>query len=102
MTTAVIRVELPYHLQNLARVGPEISLEVEGPITARSIVDALEARYPMLCGTIRDHVTKQRRPFLRYFACQQDLSHGPVDTPLPDAIVSGAEPFIIWGAIAGG
>ena len=102
MTTTAIRVELPYHLQNLARVGPEISIEVAGPITACSIVDAIEARYPMLCGTIRDHVTKQRRPFLRYFGCQQDLSHDPIDTPLPEAIVSGAESFIIWGAIAGG
>jgi sulfur-carrier protein len=102
MTTAVIRVELPYHLQNLARVGPEISIEVEGMITPCSIVDEVEARYPMLCGTIRDHVTKQRRPFLRYFGCQQDLSHDPTDAPLPEAIVSGAEPFIIWGAIAGG
>ena len=102
MTTAVIRVELPYHLQNLARVGPEISLEVEGPVTARSIVDVIEARYPMLCGTIRDHVTKQRRPFLRYFGCQKDLSHDSIDTPLPEAIASGDEPFIIWGAIAGG
>ena len=102
MTTAVIRVELPYHLQNLARVGAEISLEVPLPITAVAILDALEARYPMLCGTIRDHVTKQRRPFLRYFACQQDWSHDPTDTPLPDAVVTGAEPFIIWGALAGG
>jgi molybdopterin synthase sulfur carrier subunit len=102
MTTAVIRVEIPYHLQTLARVGSEISLEVEAPITACSIVDAIEARYPMLCGTIRDHVTKQRRPFLRYFGCQRDLSHDPADKLLPEAIVSGAEPFIIWGAIAGG
>ncbi len=102
MTTAVIRVELPYHLQNLARVGAEVSLEVAFPITAAAILDALEARYPMLCGTIRDHVTKQRRPFLRYFACQQDLSHDPTDSPLPEAVVSGAEPFIIWGALAGG
>ncbi len=102
MTTAVIRVELPYHLQNLARAGTEVSLEVPFPITAAAILDALEARYPMLCGTIRDHVTKQRRPFLRYFACQQDLSHDPTDSPLPEAVVSGAEPFIIWGALAGG
>ncbi len=102
MTTALIRVELPYHLQTLARVGPEISLEVEGPITAGSIIDAIEVRYPMLCGTIRDHVTKQRRPFLRYFGCQQDLSHDPTDRLLPEAIVSGVEPLIIWGAIAGG
>lgn len=102
MTTAAIRVELPYHLQNLARVGPGISIEGEVPITACSIVDAIEARYPMLCGTIRDHVTNQRRPCLRYFGCQQDVSHHPIDTPLPAAIVSGTEPFIIRGAIAGG
>ena len=102
MTTAVIRVLLPYHLQNLAHVGPEISLEVEGPITQCSILDAIEARYPMLCGTIRDHVTKKRRPFLRYFGCEKDLSHDPPDSLLPAAIVTGAEPFIIWGALAGG
>lgn len=102
MTTAVIRVILPYHLQNLARVDPEISLEVTGPVTACSVVDALEARYPMLCGTIRDHVTKQRRPFLRYFGCEKDLSHDPTDVPLPLPLVNGTEPFIIWGAIAGG
>ena len=97
MTTAVIRVELPYHLQNLAHVGPEISIEVTAPITASSLLDAIEARYPMLCGTIRDHVTKQRRAFVRYFGCQQDLSHDSPDSPLPDAIVNGTEPFIIWG-----
>lgn len=102
MTIALIRVELPYHLRNLAHVGPEVTLEVESPVTPRSILDALEFRYPMLCGTIRDHVTKKRRPFLRFFACQQDLSHDPTDTPLPDAIATGAEPFIVWGAIAGG
>jgi len=102
MTNAAIRVELPYHLQNLAQVGPEISLAVQPPITACSVIDALEARYPMLCGTIRDHVTKQRRPFLRYFGCEKDLSHAPADTPLPIAIATGAEPFIIWGALAGG
>ena len=102
MTTAVIRVMLPYHLQNLAHVGPEISLEVEGPVTHCSILDAIEARYPMLCGTIRDHVTKKRRPFLRYFGCEKDLSHDPPDSLLPAAIVTGAEPFIIWGALAGG
>ena len=102
MNIALIRIELPYHLQNLAHVGPEISLEIEVPITANSILDALEARYPMLCGTIRDHVTKKRRPFLRYFGCQQDLSHNPTDTPLPEAIATGAEPFIIWGALSGG
>ncbi len=102
MTPAVIRVELPYHLRNLAQVGPEISLAVQPPITACSVIDALEARYPMLCGTIRDHVTKQRRPFVRYFGCEKDLSHDPTETPLPIAIAAGAEPFIIWGALAGG
>ena len=102
MTTAVIRVMLPYHLQNLAHVGPEISLEVVGQITQDSILDAIEIRYPMLCGTIRDHVTKKRHPFLRYFGCEKDLSHDPPHTPLPAAIVTGAEPFIIWGALAGG
>ncbi|MEJ7593300.1 MAG: MoaD/ThiS family protein [Planctomycetaceae bacterium] len=102
MTTSVIRVMLPYHLQNLAHVGPEISLEVEGPITQSSVLDAIERRYPMLCGTIRDHVTKKRRPFLRYFGCEKDMSHDPPDTPLPAAISSGTEPFIIWGAMAGG
>ena len=102
MNIALIRIELPYHLQNLAHVGPEISLEIEVPITANSILDALEARYPMLCGTIRDHVTKKRRPFLRYFGCQQDLSHNPTDLSLPDAIATGAEPVIIWGALSGG
>jgi molybdopterin synthase sulfur carrier subunit len=102
MTTAMIRVVLPYHLRNLAHVGAEVTLEVEGPVTQRSVLDALEARYPMLCGTIRDHVTKKRRPFLRFFACQQDLSHDSSDTPLPEAVVIGAEPFIVWGAIAGG
>ncbi len=102
MTTATVRIELPCHLQNLARVGPEISLEIHGLVTAASIVDAIEARYPMLCGTIRDHVTKQRRPFLRCFACQQDLSHEPPDKLLPEAIAAGTVPFIIWGALSGG
>ena len=102
MTTAVVRVELPYHLQNLARVGAEVSLEVECPMTADSVLDALESRYPMLCGTIRNHVTKKRRAFLRYFGCGKDLSHNPPETPLPDAITSGAEPFIVWGALSGG
>jgi sulfur-carrier protein len=100
--TSTVRIELPYHLQTLARVGPEISLGIKGPVTAGSIVDAIESRYPMLCGTIRDHVTKQRRPFLRYFACQQDLSHEPPDKLLPAAIAAGTEPFIIWGALSGG
>lgn len=102
MSTAEIRVELPFHLQNLAQTTPEITLTVKCPITAESILDALEARYPMLCGTVRDHVTKKRRPFLRYFGCQQDLSHNPTNMPLPEAISSGAEPFIIWGALSGG
>jgi hypothetical protein len=98
----MIRVVLPQHLRTLASVGSEVQLEVEGQATQRSVLDALEARYPMLCGTIRDHVTKQRRPFLRFFACEEDLSHDPPDTPLPDAVVNGKEPFLIIGAIAGG
>lgn len=98
----MIRVILPYHLRTLAHCGAEVQLEVAGPVTARSILDALEARYPMLCGTIRDHVTKQRRPLLRFFACEEDLSHDSPDTPLPHAIATGAEPFFIIGAIAGG
>jgi molybdopterin synthase sulfur carrier subunit len=98
----MIRVELPAHLRNLARVQGEVTLEVEGPATLRSVLDALEARYPMLRGTIRDHVTQQRRPFVRFFACEQDLSHESPDTPLPDAVASGAEPFLVVGAIAGG
>lgn len=98
----IIRVVLPQHLRTLAHVGSEVQLEVEGPVTQRSVLDALETRYPMLCGTIRDHVTKQRRPFLRFFACEEDLSLEPPDTPLPEAVVSGKEPFLIIGAIAGG
>jgi hypothetical protein len=98
----MIRVILPQHLRTLAHVGSEVELEVEGPATQRSILDALEARYPMLRGTIRDHATQQRRPFLRFFACEQDLSHDPPETPLPDAVASGKEPFIVIGAIAGG
>jgi molybdopterin synthase sulfur carrier subunit len=98
----MIRVILPQHLRTLAHVGAELTLEVEGPITQRSVLDALEARYPMLRGTIRDHVTQQRRPFLRFFACEEDLSHEPPDAPLPDAVTSGKEPFLIIGAIAGG
>ena len=98
----MIRVTLPVHLRTLAYVGPEVTLEVEGPITQRSILDALEARYPMLRGTIRDHVTQQRRPFLRFFACKEDLSHELPDSLLPDAVVAGIEPFMIIGAIAGG
>jgi sulfur-carrier protein len=98
----VIRVILPQHLRTLAHVGSEVTLEVEAPLTQRSVLDALEARYPMLRGTIRDQVTLQRRPFLRFFACEEDLSHEPPDAPLPDAVASGAEPLLIIGAIAGG
>ena len=98
----MIRVILPQHLRTLVQVRGEVVLEVEGQVTQRSILDALEARYPMLRGTIRDHVTQQRRPFLRFFACEQDLSHEPPDAPLPDAVASGTEPFIVIGAIAGG
>jgi len=98
----MIRVILPGHLQKLAGVGAEVTLDVAGPITQRSVLDALEARYPMLQGTIRDHVTLQRRPFLRFFACQEDLSHEPPDVALPEAVASGREPLLILGAIAGG
>jgi hypothetical protein len=98
----VIRVILPQHLRTLAHVGSEVQLEIDGELTLRSVLDALEARYPMLRGTIRDQVTQQRRPFLRFFACEEDLSHEPLDTPLPEAVASGKEPFIIIGAIAGG
>jgi len=98
----MIRVVLPAHLRTLARVSGDVELQVEGRVTQRAILDALEARYPMLCGTIRDHVTQQRRPFLRFFACAEDLSHEPPDAPLPEAVASGAEPFYIIGAIAGG
>ena len=97
----MIRVILPAHLRTLSHTGGEVELEVAGQATQRSVLDALEARYPMLRGTIRDHVTQQRRPFLRFFACEQDLSHEPPEAPLPDAVASGAEPFIILGAIAG-
>jgi sulfur-carrier protein len=97
-----IRVVLPPHLRALARAGGELQLEMNAQPTQRSVLDALEAAYPMLCGTIRDHVTQQRRPFLRFFACGEDLSHESPDTPLPEAIASGAEPLLILGAIAGG
>jgi molybdopterin converting factor small subunit len=100
--TARVRIELPAHLRTLAGVGREVSVELEGTATLRAAIDALEARYPMLRGTIRDQVTHQRRPFLRFFACQEDLSHDSPDTPLPDAIVLGKEPLIVLGAIAGG
>jgi hypothetical protein len=98
----MIRVVLPYHLRNLARVDGEVQLEVEGQATLRSVLDALEARYPVLRGTIRDHVTLKRRPFVRFFACKEDLSLEPPETKLPDAVATGAEPFLIVGAIAGG
>lgn len=98
----MIRVELPQHLRTLAKVGREVQLEVPGAVTLRSVLDALEARYPMLQGTIRDHGTSQRRPFLRFFACEQDFSHEPPDTPLPEAVASGKEPLLVIGAIAGG
>jgi len=98
----MIRVVLPAHLRALAHVGFEVNVEVAGQVTQRAVVDALEARYPMLRGTIRDHVTQQRRPFLRFFACEQDLSHESPDDPLPEAVTSGTEPLYIVGAIAGG
>jgi hypothetical protein len=98
----MIRVVLPAHLRTLARVGGEVKVAVPEPVTLRAVLDALETEYPMLRGTIRDHVTHQRRPFLRFFACEQDLSHEPPDTPLPDAVASGAEPFLVVGAMAGG
>ncbi len=98
----MIRVVLPPHLRTLARVNGKITLEIEGPITQRSILDALEAQYPMLRGTIRDHTTQHRRPFIRFFACGEDWSHESPDTPLPDAIATGAEPFLVVGALAGG
>lgn len=102
MKQAKIRVELPAHLRTLAQVGREVELEVHGQATQRSVLDALEARYPMLRGTIRDHGTQERRPFLRFFACEEDLSHQSPDTPLPDEVASGKEPLIVLGAIAGG
>ena len=98
----MIRVVLPPHLRTLARVDGELTLDVRGEITQRSVLDALEAAYPMLSGTVRDHVTQQRRPFLRFFACEEDISHEQPDAPLPEAVVSGAEPLYIIGAIAGG
>ena len=98
----MIRVELPYHLRNLANTGREVEIQVDGPVTQRAVLDALEATYPMLRGTIRDHATQQRRPFLRFFACAQDLSHESPDAPLPDAVATGAEPFSVVGAMAGG
>ena len=98
----MIRIVLPYHLQTLARVNDEVQLEVEGEATQRTVLDALEARYPMLRGTLRDHVTQQRRPFVRFFACEEDLSHESPDAPLPEAVAKGTEPLLVVGAIAGG
>ena len=98
----MIKVVLPAHLQNLARVGAEIELQVDGPVTQRSVLDALEAAYPMLAGTVRDHTTLRRRPFVRFFACEEDLSNLALDAPLPHEVASGKEPLLIVGAIAGG
>ncbi len=98
----MIRVQLPYHLRNLAKCEAEIELDVQGPVTQRSVLDALEDLYPVLRGTVRDHATLQRRPYLRFFACEEDLSQFSIDEPLPDRVVAGVEPFIILGAIAGG
>ena len=98
----MIRVVLPAHLRTLARVDGEVQLQVEGPATLRSVLDALEANYPVVRGTIRDHATQRRRPFVRFFACEQDLSHEPPDAPLPPAVATGVEPFLVVGAMAGG
>lgn len=98
----MIRVVLPFHLRTLAKVDDEVTLDVRGPVTQRSVLDALEAKYPVLRGTIRDHDTSKRRAFLRFFACEEDLSHEPPDAPLPEAVASGKEPFCVIGAIAGG
>lgn len=98
----MIRVLLPAHLRMLARIDGEVTLDLGGQVTQRSVLDALEGRYPMLRGAIRDHVTQQRRPFVRFFACTEDLSHDPPDAPLPDAVATGAEPFLVVGAMAGG
>jgi molybdopterin converting factor small subunit len=98
----MIRVVLPAHLRNLAHVHGEVQLDVDGEVTQRAVLDALEARYPMLRGTIRDHVSQQRRAFVRFYACEEDLSHDAPDTPLPDAVAKGAEPFLVIGAMAGG
>ena len=100
--SAAIRVILPFHLRNLARVTGEVTIELEGPVTQRTILDAIEARYPMLRGTIRDHGSEKRRPFIRFFACKEDFSDAPPDAPLPDAVATGAEPFLVVGAMAGG
>ena len=102
MKRGLVRVVLPTHLRRLALVTGEVEVKVEGPVTQRSVLDALEARHPALCGTIRDHVSKKRRPFVRFFACEEDLSHESPDAPLPDAVANGKEPFLVVGAIAGG
>lgn len=102
MSHLTIRVILPYHLRTLAKVGEEVTVEVEGPVTQRAVLNALEARFPVLRGTIRDHVTQQRRPFLRFFACEEDLSHDPPDAELPAPVAAGREPYMVVGAIAGG
>jgi sulfur-carrier protein len=98
----MVRVELPQHLRTLARVGTEVTVEVDGPVTVGTVLDAIERAYPMLCGTIRDHVTRERRPFLRFFACEEDWSHEPADRPLPGRVADGREPFLVVGAVAGG
>jgi hypothetical protein len=98
----MVRVELPHHLRTLARVGTEVSVEVDRPVTINAVLDALEQAYPVLCGTIRDHVTRKRRPFLRFFACEEDWSHEPADRPLPDRVADGQEPFLVVGAVSGG
>ena len=101
-TSGTVRIVLPAHLRTLARVDDEVTVRLDRDVTLGSVLDALEAEYPVLCGTIRDHVTRARRPFVRFFACEQDLSHEPAETCLPDAIATGAEPFLVVGAIAGG
>ena len=98
----MIRVVLPAHLRTLAQVGSEVAIDIAPPVTAATLLDAIEGRYPMLRGTMRDHVTRQRRPLVRFFACERDLSHEPLDRPLPEAVCTGAEPFLIVGAMAGG
>jgi hypothetical protein len=98
----MVRVELPQHLRTLARVGTEVRVDVDGPVTIGAVLDALERVYPMLSGTIRDHVTRQRRPFLRFFACEEDWSHEPADRPLPPAVADGKEPLLVVGAVSGG
>jgi sulfur-carrier protein len=98
----LIRIDLPAHLRTLARVNGEVSVDLEGRVTIGAVLDALEASYPVLRGTIRDHVTRQRRPFVRFFACEEDWSHEPADTPLPHAVLAGTEPFLVVGAMAGG